>query len=106
MREVLRNERKFLMNRMEFVQKSHQLRQLLHEDGHNGSQGYLIRSLYFDTEYDGDFFDKEYGMEIRRSAVDLVCRRCGAKLRLPAATDRDLDNLCCHWKLRIPGTKA
>ncbi len=66
MREVLRNERKFLMNRMEFVQKSHQLRQLLHEDGHNGSQGYLIRSLYFDTEYDGDFFDKEYGMEIRK----------------------------------------
>lgn len=49
---------------------------------------------------------EEYGMEIRSSAVDLVCRRCGAKLRLPAATDRDLDDLCCHWKLRIPGTKA
>ena len=48
---------------------------------------------------------EEYGMEIRRSAVDLVCRRCGAKLRLPAATDRDLDDLCCRWKLRIPGTK-
>ena len=49
---------------------------------------------------------EEYGMEIRSSAVDLVCRRCGAKLRLPAATDRDLDDLCCHWKLRIPGPKA
>ena len=48
---------------------------------------------------------EEYGMEIRRSAVDLICRRCGAKLRLPAATDRDLDDLCCHWKLRIPGGK-
>ena len=48
---------------------------------------------------------EEYGMEIRRSAVDLICRRCGAKLRLPAATDRDLDDLCCHWKLRIPGKK-
>lgn len=44
-----------------------------------------------------------YGMEIRRSAVDLVCRRCGAKLRIPAATDRDLDDLCCHLKLVIPG---
>ena len=32
---------------------------------------------------------KHYGMEIRRSAVDLVCRDCGAKLRIPAATDRD-----------------
>jgi DNA-directed RNA polymerase subunit RPC12/RpoP len=44
-----------------------------------------------------------YGMEIRRSSVDLVCRDCGAKLRIPAATDRDLDDLCCHMKLAIPG---
>ena len=44
-----------------------------------------------------------YGMEIRRSAVDLVCRDCGAKLRIPAATDRALDDLCCHMKLVIPG---
>ena len=44
-----------------------------------------------------------YGMEIRRSAVDLVCRDCGAKLRIPAATDRDLGDLCCHMKLVIPG---
>ena len=47
-----------------------------------------------------------YGMEIRRSAVDLVCRDCGAKLRIPAATDRDLDDLCCHLKLVIPGKRA
>ncbi len=46
-----------------------------------------------------------YGMEIRRSAVDLVCRDCGAKLRIPAATDRDLDDLCCHMKLVIPGRR-
>ncbi len=46
---------------------------------------------------------RHYGMEIRRSAVDLVCRDCGAKLRIPAATDEDLDALCCHMKLRIPG---
>ena len=46
---------------------------------------------------------KQYGMEIRRSAVDLVCRTCGAKLRISAATDRDLDDLCCHMKLVIPG---
>ena len=46
---------------------------------------------------------KHYGMEIRRSAVDLVCRDCGAKLRIPAAPDRDLDDLCCHMTLVIPG---
>lgn len=46
-----------------------------------------------------------YSMKIRRSAVDLICRDCGAKLRIPAATDRDLDDLCCHMKLTIPGKK-
>ncbi len=49
---------------------------------------------------------RRYGMEIRRSAVDLVCRDCGAKLRVPAATDADLDDLCCHMKLLIPGRQA
>lgn len=33
---------------------------------HNGSEGYPLRSLYFDTEYDGDFFDKESGIEVRK----------------------------------------
>jgi hypothetical protein len=42
-------------------------------------------------------------MEVRRSAVDLVCQSCGAKLRIPATTDEDLDALCCHLKLVIPG---
>lgn len=63
MQEVLRNEKKFLLGTAEFLQKSGEL---LHEDAHNGAQGYMIRSLYFDTEYDGDFFDKEYGMEARK----------------------------------------
>ena len=46
-----------------------------------------------------------YKMEVRRGAVDLICRDCGAKLRIPAATDEDLDALCCHMKLQIPGKK-
>lgn len=45
----------------------------------------------------------DYRMEIRRSSIDLICRDCGAKLRIPAGTDRDLDDLCCHMKLVIPG---
>ncbi len=48
----------------------------------------------------------QYGMEVRRAAVDLICRRCGSRLRVPAATDRDLDDLCCHMTLVIPGTPA
>lgn len=66
MQQVLRNERKFLINTMDFMAKKHRLQQLLHEDSHNGPQGYCIRSLYFDTEYDNDLFDKAYGLEIRK----------------------------------------
>ena len=44
-----------------------------------------------------------YSIEVRHAAVDLVCKDCGAKLRIPAATDEDLDQLCCHLKLVIPG---
>lgn len=66
MQQVLRNERKFLINTAELTAKKHQLRQILHEDPHNGPEGYSVRSLYFDTEYDDDFFDKETGAEVRK----------------------------------------
>ena len=46
---------------------------------------------------------EKYGMEIRHTYVDLTCKACGAKLRIPAATDEDLDRLCCHMKLLIKG---
>ena len=46
---------------------------------------------------------REYSIRVRRDAVDLECRRCGGRLRLPAATDEDLDRLCCQMKLTIRG---
>lgn len=42
-------------------------------------------------------------VEVHGSAVDLVCRACGGRLRLPAATDEDLDRLCCQYTLTIQG---
>ena len=44
-----------------------------------------------------------YTVQVRRGAVDLVCADCGGRLRLPAATDEDLDDLCCRMKLTIKG---
>ena len=46
---------------------------------------------------------REYSIRVRRDAVDLECRGCGGRLRLPAATDEDLDRLCCQMKLTIRG---
>ena len=46
---------------------------------------------------------ERYAMEVRPTYVDLICADCGARLRVDAATDEDLDRLCCHWTLRIKG---
>ena len=45
----------------------------------------------------------DYGMEISSTYVDLVCKKCGARLRIGAATDEDLDRLCCRMRLQIKG---
>ena len=46
---------------------------------------------------------KNCAMEVHGTAVELVCRNCGGRLRLPAATDEDLDRLCCQYTLTIRG---
>ena len=47
----------------------------------------------------------DYGVKVGYSSVDLVCARCGAALRLPAATPDDLADLCARDALTIPGRK-
>ena len=46
---------------------------------------------------------EQYRMEVRPTYVDLICAGCGARLRVDAATDEDLDRLCCRYTLRIKG---
>lgn len=64
--QVLREEKKFLIGIHAFISKSHELEKVLLEDRHNGTHGYMVRSLYFDTPYDTDFFEKQAGTELRR----------------------------------------
>ena len=66
MNEVLRQEKKYLMNMADVKRLSGKLSQALMEDDHNGANGYSIRSLYFDTPYDGDFRDKVDGLLLRK----------------------------------------
>ena len=44
---------------------------------------------------------KDYRLKVHYGAVELICAQCGAKLRLPAATGEDLENLCCQYTLKI-----
>ena len=48
---------------------------------------------------------RRYTITVRGGAVDLVCQDCGGKLRIGAATDEDLDQLCCRYTLTIPGRR-
>ncbi len=66
MNEVFRQEKKFLMSAVAAQQLSASLSQVMTEDSHNGPLGYSIRSLYFDSLDDRDFFEKIDGVEMRR----------------------------------------
>lgn len=63
---VKRREIKYLLETIEYKKQRHYLEQILTSDIHNGSDGYIVRSLYFDTIDDRDICEKEDGVEIRR----------------------------------------
>lgn len=48
---------------------------------------------------------KDYGLKVGYSSVDVVCARCGAALRLPAASQDDIADVCARYTLNIPGKK-
>lgn len=70
--KVLRKEKKFLLSQAQFFHLKDQIGRLLRSDPHNGPFGYPVRSLYFDTIYDQDLFEKSSGIEVRRK-IRLRC---------------------------------
>ncbi len=46
---------------------------------------------------------KKWNLQVNYSSVDLICADCGGTLRLPAATDSDLEDICCKYTLQIKG---
>ena len=49
---------------------------------------------------------KEWKLQVNFSSVDLFCARCGAALRIPAATADDLEDICCKPSLLIHGKEV
>ena len=49
MNKVLREEKKFLISIAEFRATSGKLEKVMIQNPHNGTHGYIIRSLYYDT---------------------------------------------------------
>lgn len=66
MDKVLRQEKKYLISQAEFRRFSAYLEKFMISDPHNGPDGYVIRSLYYDSLNDRDFDEKEQGTLLRR----------------------------------------
>ena len=46
---------------------------------------------------------KGWGFDVNFSSVDLYCKECGGRYRIPAATADDIDDLCCKTSILIRG---
>lgn len=66
MNEVLRQEKKILISMDKYYELSRRVEKVLEADSNNRGEGYIIRSLYFDTIDNRDFVEKEAGVELRR----------------------------------------
>ena len=66
MLEVNRRELKYLISPTEVMYLKQKLAAVLSEDLHNSGNGYMVRSLYFDSLSDRDFEDKVDGYDKRQ----------------------------------------
>ncbi len=64
--DVSRREIKYKISPPEISALKQRLAPIMKCDRHNGTKGYLVRSLYFDTPFDTDYEDKVSGYNERR----------------------------------------
>jgi len=66
MLDVSRRELKYLVSLNDVAALKKRLTALMKKDSHNGENGYLVRSLYFDSVFDTDFEEKVDGYDNRQ----------------------------------------
>ncbi len=64
--DVCRRELKYIVSPMEVAFLKQKLSEIMAQDSHNGENGYLVRTLYFDSLWDSDFEDKVDGCDNRQ----------------------------------------
>ena len=63
---VVRTEKKYSISPCQCSKLLYRLEPIMGLDQHSGLDGYMVRSLYFDSIYDNDYFDKVSGLEMRK----------------------------------------
>ena len=66
MSDILREEKKYELSIVELFYIKGMLENVLKGDSYNGSKPYLVRSLYFDSISNIDYFEKEAGVNDRK----------------------------------------
>jgi hypothetical protein len=66
MLDVTRVEKKFVIDPIGMELMKRRLSNVMISDPHNGPDGYTVRSLYFDSIRDKDYFSKADGLDIRK----------------------------------------
>ena len=66
MLDVLRRELKYQISAENICRIKSKLSYVLSEDEHNKDDGYMVRSLYFDTLTNSDYYDKQAGTDYRK----------------------------------------
>lgn len=74
----MRTERKYLVSKLQISGLYARLSAVMAGDPVNGTRAYMVRSLYFDTIYNDDFFEKMAGIE-RRQKIRLRIYDVNAK---------------------------
>jgi len=64
--DVSRTEKKYSISKIAASNIRHIFSQVLNSDNHNTGDGYMVRSLYFDSYDDSDYYDKEDGYNYRK----------------------------------------
>lgn len=63
---VVRTEKKYSITQCQQNTLLYRLEPIMNIDQYSSIGGYMVRSLYFDSIYDNDYFDKISGLEIRK----------------------------------------
>lgn len=79
---VMRNELKYSINYFEYTTLSQKLCNVLLEDKNNGQGGYKVRSLYFDSYQNTDFYAKLSGDEKRKKIRLRIYRHDDPQVKL------------------------
>lgn len=66
MLDVQRVEKKYPINVIDMENLKKRLGAVLQSDPHNGENGYIVRSLYFDSHRDMDYYAKADGLDNRK----------------------------------------